>query len=184
MSPLGPRTALTLLLAACTGHERGEAPPVRDVAMVHEPCDISPDALHLESPAHSLDTPILLGGESGCISMDLNFDGKPEVYTYQDAEGRTRRRESDFDGDDHADEIAHYEAGLLVRSDRDLDGDHRVDSWDFHEHEQLVRRERDSDGDGRIDQWWTFTSDACPYIEHDRDGDGRPDPGSRVQQCP
>lgn len=177
MSLLGPRTALTLLLTACTGHERGEAPPVRDVTMVHEPCDLTPGAVHREPPADPL------GDDSACIAMDLDGDGKPEVYTYHDAEGRRRRTESDLNGDDHIDEISHYEADLIVRRERDLDGDHRIDAWDFHEHEQLVRREHDLDGDGRVDQWLTFTGSACPQIEHDRDGDGRPDPGSRVEQC-
>lgn len=177
MSPLRPRTALALLLAACTSHNPGGPPPMRDVAIVHEPCDLMPLAAPVDPAVFRVEIP-------ACTAMDLNGDGKPEVYNYSDAEGRTRRSESDFDADGGIDEISHYEAGTLVRRDRDLDFDQRLDSWEFHEHDNVVRREDDSDGDGRPDRWWTFTGYACPHVEADNDGDGRPDPGSRVEVCP
>jgi hypothetical protein len=192
----GVALAALATAVACSGPESAAAhgqtpagPQVRDTAITHEPCDASsksarkvdvngdgkPDIVHVMDGEHEV-----------CRIVDLNFDGAVDAYVYYDAQGRERRRESDFDRDGRPDEIAFYENGVLVRKERETNFDNKIDTWDFFENGRLVRRERDSDGDGVIDQWWTFnnpTNPKCAVVATDRNADGKPDPDSAVDLC-
>lgn len=162
---------------------------VRDTEMVHEDCDADassarrvdvngdqrPDIVH-----------VMDGQREVCRVVDLNLDGAVDAYVYYDDQGRERRRESDFDRDGRADEIAMYEGGQIVRKERETNFDNKLDTWDYYEGGKIARRERDSDGDGVIDQWWEFNNPddtKCAVVATDRDGDGKPDPKSVVDLC-
>lgn len=161
----------------------------RDTAIVHEPCekdsaaaqkvdvngDGTPDIIHVSKD-----------GREVCRVVDLNLDGAIDAFIYYDGQGLERRRESDFDRDGRADEIAHYERGAVVLKERETNFDDKLDTWDYYEGPRLVRRERDSDGDGIIDQWWQFNNpnDAkCAVVASDQNADGKPDPNSVVDLC-
>ena len=161
----------------------------RETTIVHEPCDASsksaqgtdingdgkPDIVH-----------VMEGGRELCRVLDLNADGAIDAFVYFDAAGLERRRESDFDRDGRADEIAIYKDGKLVQKQRETNFDDKIDTWDYYEGDRLVRRERDSDGDAIVDQWWTFnrpTEPKCALVASDANGDGRPDPNSEVDTC-
>ncbi|WP_437554316.1 hypothetical protein WMF11_21295 [Sorangium sp. So ce295] len=161
----------------------------RDTAVVHEPCDKDsasaekvdvngdriPDIIHVKQD-----------GREVCRVVDLNLDGAIDAFIYYDGKGVERRRESDFDRDGRADEIAHYERGAVVLKERETNFDDKLDTWDYYEGPRLARRERDSDGDGIVDQWWQFNNpnDAkCAVVASDQNADGKADPGSVVDLC-
>ncbi|WP_437282745.1 hypothetical protein WME90_19855 [Sorangium sp. So ce375] len=161
----------------------------RDTAVVHEPCDKdsasaekvdvngdrTPDIIHVKKDGREI-----------CRVVDLNLDGAIDAFIYYDGNGVERRRESDFDRDGRADEIAHFERGVVVLKERETNFDDKLDTWDHYEGSRLVRRERDSDGDGIIDQWWQFNNpnDAkCAVVASDQNADGKADPGSVVDLC-
>jgi hypothetical protein len=194
-----PRLVALLALglgAACSSAEGddkvknpGNAPEKRETAIIHEPCDATssdtqkvdvngdgkPDIFH-----------VMKNGKEICRIIDLNMDGRPDAFIYYDEQGRERRRESDFDRDGRADEIAIYENGVLKLKLRETNFDDKIDTWDYYENGRLVRRERDSDGDGIVDQWWTFNNPQnprCAVVATDRNADGKPDPDSVVDLC-
>jgi hypothetical protein len=160
----------------------------RDTEIKHEACDGNsssaekvdingdgkPDIIHVKS-----------GGREVCRIVDLNLDGAVDAFIYYDDKGAERRRESDFDRDGRADEIAIYENGQIKLKLRETNFDNKLDTWDYYENGRLMRRERDSDGDGIIDQWWQFdpNNPKCATVSSDRNADGKPDPDSVVDLC-
>ncbi|WP_437786306.1 hypothetical protein [Sorangium sp. So ce1097] len=185
---------LSMLVAACASSTPAtprakSATGERDTAIVHEPCDKDsasaekvdvngdgiPDIIHLKQD-----------GREVCRVVDLNLDGAIDAFIYYDTTGAERRRESDFDRDGRADEIAHYERGVVVLKERETNFDDKLDTWDFYEGSRLVRRERDSDGDQIVDQWWQFNNpndERCAIVATDQNADGKPDPTSVVDLC-
>jgi hypothetical protein len=174
---------------ACTKQVEPAKTPavgVRDTRIVHEPCavdgpgvvqhdldgDGKPDARHVMS-----------GGREVCRALDLNFDGRVDVWVYNDVSGKQRRRESDYDRDGRIDEIALYRDGQLFERQRATTLAGRLDTWQSLQAGKLIKSERDSDGDGRVDQWWEYGVKGCNLVHSDADGDGRPDPGSTVKLC-
>lgn len=195
-----PLSALPALLAgvtaaACGGavSTAGPASPEaggvtrRDTAIVHEECNLkaSGSELHDANGDGRADiTVVRSGGREVCRAVDLNFDGKIDVFIYVDAQGKVRRRESDYDRDGRVDEIAVFRAGALAELQRASTLRGKLDTWQFYQAGKLSRTERDSDGDGIIDQWWEYPGvPECPMIHADTNGDGRPDPGSTVDYC-
>ncbi|MGK4004693.1 hypothetical protein WMF31_18825 [Sorangium sp. So ce1036] len=161
----------------------------RDTTIVHEPCEKdSPSAEKVDVNGDRVPDIIHVkrDGREVCRVVDLNLDGAIDAFIYYDAAGLERRRESDFDRDGRADEIAHYERGVIVLKERETNFDDKLDTWDHYEGQRLLRRERDSDGDGIIDQWWQFNNpnDAkCAIVATDQNADGKPDPNSVVDLC-
>lgn len=186
---LGLQTLLLLSVAGCGSAQvsTADGDKTRNVALVHEPCNLDsartvdvngdgrPDIWHVET-----------GGREVCRAIDLNLDGIKDAFIYYDAEGRERRRESDFDRDGFPDEISYSEAGVVVRKERETNYDGKLDTWDYYESGRLARRERDSTGDGNIDQWWSFNrpdDPKCAVVASDGNADGQPDPGTEVDLC-
>jgi hypothetical protein len=185
---LGFTSLLALTSVACgSAQVASSETKTRNVALTHEACDLDsartvdvngdgrPDIWHVEP-----------GGRETCRAIDLNFDGIKDAFVYYDAEGRERRRESDFDRDGFPDEISYSEAGVVARKERETNYDGKLDTWDYYEGGRLVRRERDSSGDGNIDQWWSFNrpdDPKCAVVASDANADGQPDPGTEVDLC-
>ena len=189
--------ASLLHVAACSSAEaeadKAKSPAAggekRDTTIVHEPCDTeSSETVKVDVKGNG--TPaiyhVMKGGKEVCRAVDLNMDGKIDVFIYYDDQGRERRREQDFDRDGRADEITIYENGQIKLKLRETNYDDKIDTWDYYENGRLVKRERDTDGDGIIDQWWQFNNPnnpKCAIVASDRNADGKPDPDSVVDLC-
>jgi hypothetical protein len=184
-----------VLVAACTSPDatqtKVKAPTTgeRDTDIKHEPCDKgSSSAQKVDVNGDGLPdiVHVMKGGREVCRVVDLNLDGADDAFIYYDAQGREIRRESDFDRDGRADEIALYKDGVIALKERETNFDNKIDTWDHYEGGRLARRERDSDGDKIIDQWWTFgdpTRPKCAVVATDQNTDGKPDPSSVVDLC-
>jgi len=187
----GALLACCISLSACAGSGSAGAksadglPEKRDTEITHEACDTKGAKERLDSNADG--TPEILIVRSGdrevCRSVDLDFDGVPEVWTYLDPQGQVRRKELDFDRDGRVDQIDLYKAGVLTEKQRATGMVNRLDTWDLFQGGKLARTERDANGDGQVDQWWEYPKPGCPLIHSDSDGDGRPDPGATINYC-
>jgi hypothetical protein len=129
-------------------------------------------------------------GKELCRIVDLNHDGKIDMYEYYDDSGNVRRREYCYDDTGQVNAVEHFTGGKLSQREYDTLGMHKVDTWDYFDGSAPTdaksgrpthpsRRERDLTGDGRPDQWWQWSGDNVT-ITVDKDGDGKPDPGSAI----
>ncbi len=161
----------------------------RDTRVTHEECDIkSPSTEKIDANGDGRPDIYIVksGGKEVCRAVDLNFDGQIDTWSYRDAAGQIRRRESDYDRDGRIDEISTYKGGVLAEKDRATTLAGRLDTWQYYQGGKLARAERDADGDGVIDQWWEYppsNKPGCPMIHSDIDGDGHPDPAGTVDVC-
>jgi hypothetical protein len=123
------------------------------------------------------------GGER-VVSLDLNRDGKPDVFTYslqtKKPDGtqteRLVRKELDINGDGLIDIRRVFdEQETLLRESLDLDFDGRVDQTNLYDHGTLVKKERDLDYNGKPDEWVLYEKGKIVRKERDANSDGRVD---------
>ncbi len=114
--------------------------------------------------------------------IDLNRDGKIDVISYFDDEGRLEKEEMDGDYDGVFDWTDHYQDGYRVMSEYDTDYDGVANVWKYYirnddgSQPRLDRKERDTDGDGMVDVWERFNTDGeVIRTGRDTDGDGKMD---------
>jgi hypothetical protein len=110
-----------------------------------------------------------------CKQIDINHDGKVDVVTYYDKEGRVAKEEIDLDFDGKFDETVFYEVGKVVRKEYDRNGDGKIDTWAYFENEKLARIERDSKFRGKIDVWEYYEAGRLERVGYDTTGSGRVD---------
>jgi hypothetical protein len=107
--------------------------------------------------------------------LDVNWDGKIDIWRYFGADGQVVKEEWDADYDGNVDETRVFEAGAVARSERDRNNDGRVDIVRFYKAGKLERKETDTNGDGKADRWEYFTGRNVDRIGVDKDFDGTVD---------
>ncbi len=108
--------------------------------------------------------------------MDLNLDGKYDVYRFYDESGAVAKEELDLDFDGKIETTDHYIGMNIVQKEIDSQFDEKSDLWKyFDEKGILIKLEEDQDGDGTIDYWEYYAGGVLERVEKDTDRDGRPD---------
>lgn len=114
--------------------------------------------------------------------IDLNLDGKVDIWRYFGEDGLVVKEEWDADFDGVVDEVRHFEDGFIVRSERDRNNDGRPDVIRyFGKKGKLERKESDTNGDGQIDRWEYFSGRVLERIGVDKDGDGTVDVWAKAE---
>lgn len=114
--------------------------------------------------------------------VDLNHDGKVDVWSWYGSEGEVSRQAYDLDFDGRIDVIAHYEKGVVIRKEVFQSYREEPDTFKFYEKGQLQRVERDRNGDGRIDTWEYWEGEQIDRVGEDLDGDGNVDKWVKPKQ--
>ena len=105
--------------------------------------------------------------------VDLNWDSRVDVRSWFDASGQLEKEEMDGDFDGRVDWVDHYQGGKRVLSKVDTDYDGQFDLYKIFESGRVRRKERDTNGDGNIDFWeYLDESGRVVKIGRDVDGDG------------
>ena len=114
----------------------GSAKVRKDTTIVHQECDTK------SSGAEKIDangdgrpdiTIVKSGGHEVCRAVDLNFDGKVDVWVYRNPAGQVTRRETDYDRDGRIDEISTYKNGVLTEKDRATTLAGKLDTWEYYQ---------------------------------------------------
>jgi hypothetical protein len=107
-----------------------------------------------EAPAAPL-TPMLTVSERPSSlqseQIDLDGDGKANLWNFRDASGVIVRKETDLNLDGRVDVVSHFSGDALVGEEMDGDFDGRIDWVDHYTGGVRDRAEADTDFDGRID---------------------------------
>ncbi len=108
--------------------------------------------------------------------MDLNLDGKYDVYRFYDEAGAVVKEELDLDFDGKIETTDTYLGGIVIQKEIDSQFDEKTDLWKFYDEKGvLIRLEEDQDGNGRVDYWEFYSGGVLERVEKDTDHDGRPD---------
>ncbi len=113
--------------------------------------------------------------------LDLNWDGKIDIWRYFDAKGKVEREEWDTDYDGKVDETRFFENGVIARVERDRNNDGRPDMIRYYKAGKLERKESDTNGDGQVDRWEYFTGRTLDCVGVDKDHDGSVDTWAKAQ---
>lgn len=114
--------------------------------------------------------------------VDLNHDGKVDVWSWYGPEGEVTRQAYDLDFDGRVDVVAHYEKGVVIRKEVFQSFGAEPDTFKYYEKGLLQRVERDRNGDGRIDTWEYWEGEQIDRIGEDLDGDGNVDKWIKPKQ--
>ncbi len=118
-------------------------------------------------PSSLADAPRLIRKE-----VDLNHDGRIDMYRIYDEGGLVTEESSDLDFDGRHDTRSVYAGGIMVRREADLNYDGTPDIIRTYDAEKLKMVETDSDGNGKIDTWEYFEGGKLDRIGTDTNGDG------------
>ncbi len=106
-----------------------------------------------------------------CREMDLNGDGRKDIFRFYSEQGRPRREMTDGDFDGEIDSITFFEEGRMVRQELDRNHDGRPDEVRHYTRGLLVRVERDDNHDGETDVWEHWSEGRLLRIGYDTDRD-------------
>jgi hypothetical protein len=115
-----------------------------------------------------------------CKEIDLNFDGRKDIWIYYDDSGDRKMEEMDLDFDGRVDMVTFRRGGKVIRQELDTNYDSKPDIWKYYEEEVLTRVDRDSNNDGRVDFWEYYESGQLDRVGYDKDGDGKVDAWDRA----
>ncbi len=88
-----------------------------------------------------------------CRELDLDHDGRKDIFRFYNDEGRPLREMVDSDFDGTIDSISYFEGGRMVKQESDRNSDGRADETRHFIHGKLMRVDRDDNHDGEIDVW-------------------------------
>jgi hypothetical protein len=104
--------------------------------------------------------------------MDLNQDTRIDVWSIYTETGDLEREEMDGDFDGNIDWVDHYQGGKRVMSEIDTQNTGRFDLFKYYEAGKIRRKERDTTGDGQVDHWEYFDDEGKNVVKVGWDIDG------------
>ncbi|MCK5807945.1 hypothetical protein KAH37_03055 [bacterium] len=108
--------------------------------------------------------------------MDLNHDGKIDVYRFFNKKGMIDKEELDLDFDGKIDAVDHYRGGIVRKRELAMRFSEQPTIVKYYdEKRKLIRLEEDQSQNGKIDYWEFYDSGILNRIEKDTDGDGKSD---------
>ena len=156
--------------------------PGEDITEIDTNGDQRPDMVKIWSGKAPEDG---AGGDAGQLlrkEVDLNRDGKVDLWNWYGTEGAVTRQSYDLDFDGRVDVNVFYETGVVVRKEVFHTFADKPDTFKYYEKSKLNRVERDRDGDGRIDTWEYWEGEQIDRIGEDVDGDGNVDKWIKPKQ--
>lgn len=116
---------------------------------------------------------VLAKGKRSCTEIDMNFDGKVDVYRFYADDGKTVSFEQhDYDFDGRLDQQAFYVAGVMERKELDTNFDGLIDTWMWCKGPMVDHAERSRRKPGRVDTWETYADGQLAEIKYDENNDG------------
>jgi len=115
-----------------------------------------------------------------CKEVDLNHDGRKDLWLHYGPDGARTVEEMDLDFDGRIDLVTFWAGGKMQRQELDTDFDGRTDVTRHFQNDKLIRVERDSNRDGNIDYREFYEGGVLDRIGYDENGDGRVDRWERV----
>ncbi len=111
------------------------------------------------------------------VERDMNFDGKVDLWQYLNAKGDVVEEEMDLDLDGKVDVVAYYKDGVVTRKAMLVNFNDKFSIVKFYSKEgTLLRVERDQNGDGKPDLWEYYNDKGKrERVAWDQNGDGVPD---------
>jgi len=106
---------------------------------------------------------------------DLNQDGRIDIWSFYDDTGSVRQEKMDGDFDGTADWVDHYQGGQRTLSEVDTNSDGVFDLFKYFVEGKLVRKERDTTNNGKIDLWELYENGKVVKAGRDTSGDGNID---------
>jgi hypothetical protein len=119
-----------------------------------------------------------------CRELDLNHDGRKDLFRFYSEEGRPMREMTDADFDGQIDQISYFENGRVVKQEADRNQDGRADETRFYVANKLVRVDRDDDYDGEVDVWEHWDQGRLLRIGYDSNRDKVADFWHRAPPAP
>jgi antitoxin component YwqK of YwqJK toxin-antitoxin module len=114
--------------------------------------------------------------------IDLNNDGKIDVWRYYDEKGELVKERLDLDFDGLIDCTIYYKSGVVEHKEYDTNFDGKPDLWKYYnEKGQLARVEADRNHDGKVDYWEYWENGKLDRIGYDTNGDGKPETIERAK---
>ncbi len=141
---------------------------IREFDMNH---DKQPDMFKFFDPNTlnpSTKEPVLVKRE-----LDLNADGKVDVWTMYGIKGDVTQESFDLDYDGKIDMVDYFSKGAMIRQEIDNQFDEKPDVFKFYSKGMLIRKEADTNGDGKVNYWEEYLGgEQIKRIGIDLDGDG------------
>lgn len=111
------------------------------------------------------------------VERDMNFDGQIDIWQYFDDASNLLEEEMDLDYDNKIDLVVFYKDGVVERKAMSVGFGGAFTIEKFYDGEgKLLRVERDQDNDGVTDLWEYYNADGKrERIGWDTNGDGTPD---------
>lgn len=106
---------------------------------------------------------------------DLNQDGRIDIWSFYDESGSVNQEKMDGDFDGNADWVDHYQGGQRTLSEVDTNSDGVFDLFKYYVEGKLVRKERDTSNNGKVDLWELYEDGKVVKAGRDTSGDGNID---------
>jgi len=117
-----------------------------------------------------------IGGKAERAEHDTNFDGRIDLWTFFEADGKTfARQELDTTGDGEKDRWIQFRDGKPRTQLDDKNADGKPDATLHYAGDLPDKLQEDTNFDGQTDRWVEYEGGAPAVIEDDTNHDGRRD---------